>query len=73
VLSALLGGAQVAQATARGDTAAAIRAAEQATAFAGTAVTHVQQLQAITAQLQRGRHQQLLCLGPAAKGPAGLC
>lgn len=45
VLSALLSGAQVAQAMARGDTAAAGRAAAEVTALAGTAVTPVQQLQ----------------------------
>ena len=49
VLSALLSGAHVAQAMARDDTAAASRAAEQASALAGAAVTHVHQLQAITA------------------------
>lgn len=48
VLSALLSGAQVAQAMARGDTAGASRAAAAASSLAGMAANHVQQLQQLT-------------------------
>jgi hypothetical protein len=75
VLSALLSGARVAQAMARGDTAAASRAAEQATAMAGTAVTHVHQLQAITAGGQQAPAVAVLRASSGGAGsvvPAGL-
>ena len=75
VLSALLSGARVAQAMARGDTAAAGRAAEQATALAGAAVTHVAQLQAITAGGQQAPAVAVLGAGSSGAGsavPAGV-